>query len=186
MYTILFSQDKELIQTVRIPLFKGERNITDIRFLISQQIEDMDTQSFKVLLRYQFPTGKKYAVNLIQDPEPYRSYYSYTYPVTADLTKESGYIYYSITLQDSDGNIVYKSDTDVIEVRERAKESISGGEIIWEPDKALFPYPGSTSVLYIDTGADKIYRWDETKRSYEVVGSDYTDIVEIEDGDVNG
>lgn len=185
MYTILFNQDKELIQTVRVPLFQGERNIEWLQFLIPATINEIDVSQFKVLLRYELPNGKKFAVNLIRETDMYRDYYCYKYPVSYEFTESQGYIYYYIVISDTSGNMAYKSNIDTIEIRERAKESLVGGEIIWEADKSLFPYPGSSSTLYVDLSADKIYRWDETKKSYEVVGSDYMDITAIEDGDLN-
>lgn len=42
MYTILFNADKELVQTVRVPIFAGERNMTKLRFLIAPEIEETD------------------------------------------------------------------------------------------------------------------------------------------------
>lgn len=42
MYTILFNADKELVQTVRIPIFVGERNMTELRFLVVPEVEGTD------------------------------------------------------------------------------------------------------------------------------------------------
>lgn len=42
MYTILFNADKELVQTIRVPIFAGERNMTELRFLVSPEIEGTD------------------------------------------------------------------------------------------------------------------------------------------------
>lgn len=186
MYTILFNQDKELIQTVRVPLFQGERNITELRFLVPQQIEGMQVSEFKVVFRYELPNGKKYAVNLNAAPELYRNYLSYTYPVSQEFTSEAGYIYYSLTILDTEGNFIYKSETDSLEVRKRAREEIVEGGVVWEVNKTLFPRPGDPSTIYIDMSANMIYRWDEETKNYVVIGSDYMDITEIEDGDING
>lgn len=186
MYTILFNQDKELIQTVRVPLFQGERNITELRFLIPQQLEGMQISEFKVVLRYELPNGKKYVVNLNAAPKLYRNYLSYSYPVSQEFTSEAGYIYYSLTILDTEGNFIYKSETDSLEVRKRAHEETVEGGVIWEVDKALFPRPGDSGTIYIDMSTNKIYRWDDDNKDYVVIGSDYMEITEIEDGDLDG
>lgn len=116
----------------------------------------------------------------------YRGYLSYTYPVTAEFAEESGYVYYSLTFADENGIALYKSPTDIIEIRQRAKEEVSDANIVWEVDAALFPRPGEVGTLYIDTSNDKIYRWDDLAQDYVVIGSDYMDISEIEDGEANG
>ena len=186
MYTILFNADKELVQTVRVPIFAGERNMTKLRFLIAPEIEETDIQMLKVELRYELPNGMKYATTLLQDPETYRNYLSYTYPVTAEFTQEPGYVYYYLTFVDETGAMLYKSATDIIEIRKRAKEEASDANIVWETEMALFPRPGEVGTLYIDTSNDKIYRWDDIRQEYVIIGSDYMDISEIEDGEADG
>lgn len=82
VYTILFNKDKQLVQTQRIPLYEGERNLTTLRFLIPAELEGEDAREFRVILRYQLPNGKKYVVNLKKDENMYGEFYSYTMPVS--------------------------------------------------------------------------------------------------------
>lgn len=58
---------------------------------------------------------------------------------------------------------------------------MEAANLVWEADVSLFPRPGESDSLYIDIGANKVYRWDEASSNYIVVGSDYMDITEIED-----
>ena len=81
MYTILLNKDKQLIQTIRIPLFVGETNLTKLRFLVPDTIEDVDMQDFRAIIKYQLPNGSKYIVDLQRDEEKYKEYLSYTLPV---------------------------------------------------------------------------------------------------------
>lgn len=41
---------------------------------------------------------------------------------------------------------------------------------------AEFPTLGKTSVIYIDAGSNKLYRWDDKDLKYYCVGSDYEEI----------
>ncbi len=45
-----------------------------------------------------------------------------------------------------------------------------------------FPNIGDVSVLYVDTTANKTYRWDNEGKKYYCVGSDYEDIIAIDCG----
>lgn len=45
-----------------------------------------------------------------------------------------------------------------------------------------FPNLGESGVIYMDTSANKIYRWDSENRKYFCVGSDYSDIGVINGG----
>lgn len=45
-----------------------------------------------------------------------------------------------------------------------------------------FPNIGDSSLLYIATDENKVYRWDAANMIYRVVGSDYNDIDTIDCG----
>nr|DAZ34069.1 MAG TPA: hypothetical protein [Caudoviricetes sp.] len=53
--------------------------------------------------------------------------------------------------------------------------------VINEDSYLQFPTIGSPECLYVDTTANKIYRWDDANLKYFTVGSDYNEI-EIIDG----
>ena len=86
--------------------------------------------------------------------------------------------------------MVYESDADFIEIRksrnfeevEQEPEEVNSAYIVWEADVSLFPAPGESNCLYIDTGSNKVYRWDDGTQEYVVVGSDYMEITKIVDG----
>lgn len=195
MYTILFNKDKQLIQTGKIPLFVGETNLTKFRFLVPDTIEDVDMSDFRAIIKYQLPNGSKYIVDLQKDMEKYKSYLSYTLPVSSNFTSNSGYVYYTLAFiklveEGSDlRSMVYESDADFIEIRksrnfeevEQEPEDVNSAYIVWEADVSLFPQPGESNCLYIDTGSNKVYRWDDGIQEYVVVGSDYMDITKIID-----
>lgn len=44
-----------------------------------------------------------------------------------------------------------------------------------------FPSLGTSECIYIDRGANRVYRWDDSTLKYYVIGSDYNEI-DIIDG----
>lgn len=52
-------------------------------------------------------------------------------------------------------------------------------EIVTRPSYLNFPITGNEAKLYIDSGANKTYRWNETDLKYYCIGSDYNDISSI-------
>ena len=49
-----------------------------------------------------------------------------------------------------------------------------------------FPNIGRVGVSYVDTGENRIYRWDDTDMKYYCIGSDWTQINCINGGSANG
>ena len=43
-----------------------------------------------------------------------------------------------------------------------------------------FPIIGDVDKLYVDSGANKTYRWDDTNLKYYCIGSDYEDISRVD------
>ena len=62
------------------------------------------------------------------------------------------------------------------------------GETVLSPhaSRGEVPETGNQYFLYLDTGANKSYRWDPAERKYYVVGSDYNDITAIDGGNADG
>ncbi len=49
-----------------------------------------------------------------------------------------------------------------------------------------FPNIGEDGVLYIDTGKNRIYRWDAADKKYFCVGADWQEINIVDGGNANG
>ena len=49
-----------------------------------------------------------------------------------------------------------------------------------------FPNIGKAGVSYVDTGENRIFRWDEEDTKYYCIGSDWTQINCINGGNANG
>lgn len=183
MYTILLNQDKQLIQTTRVALYEGETNSTKLRFLVPSVLNDIDMNGYRAIVRYELPNGKKYIVNLLRE-DMYKDYYSFTMNISQNFTETPGYVSYTLTLirtESETQSTIFKSNEDYIEIRKREDKEMEAANLVWEADVSLFPRPGESDSLYIDIGANKVYRWDEASSNYIVVGSDYMDITEIED-----
>lgn len=59
---------------------------------------------------------------------------------------------------------------------------LKGLEQIQFSSRLGFPNVGDSSLLYVATNENKIYRWDAESAVYRVVGSDYEDIKYIDCG----
>lgn len=187
MYTILFNQDKQLIQTGPIPLFVGEHGLTQFRFLIPSEIKGEDVSDCKVIVRYQLPNGSQYRMQLKKDDQMYKNYMSFRLTLTEAFTANSGYVYYNVTLikiYEAEGSFqstIYESDADFIEIRktrdfvevENKPEVVTNTNIYWYEDVEHFPSIGNKDGIYIATSNNKIYRWDDMVRDYVAIGSDY-------------
>ena len=199
MYTILFNKDKQLIQTGPIPLYVGERGMTEFRFLVPQMIEETDVTGFACLVRYQLPDGGLYRWELKRDAEPYKGFMSFRLSIDEKFTASSGYVYYNVALvkvyeDDEEGvfkSKFYESEADFIEIRNSAdfkppienepEEDGGNSPIYWYKDMSEFPASGKEQTIYIATNEDRIYRWDKDLGQYAVIGSDWQDITLIVD-----
>lgn len=65
-------------------------------------------------------------------------------------------------------------------IRQMINESSDDFEIVTADTYLEFPLIGNEDKLYIDSGANKTYRWDDTNLKYYCVGSDYDDISQID------
>lgn len=63
------------------------------------------------------------------------------------------------------------------EIKKYFQKQLQEFSLIIQEDSFLkFPTIGSEGNLYIDTTANKTYRWSDTELKYYVVGSDYDNI----------
>lgn len=49
-----------------------------------------------------------------------------------------------------------------------------------------FPNIGQSLVIYVDSDANRIYRWDNDDKKYYCIGSDWTQINCVNGGNANG
>ena len=65
-------------------------------------------------------------------------------------------------------------------IKRMIDESADDFEIVTAATYLDFPVIGNKDKLYIDSGANKTYRWDDTRLYYYCIGSDYNDISRVD------
>lgn len=116
MYIIKMNNDKSLLTTQKTHIYRGEKDIDIIRFLIPQTYGGKDMSACRLFVRYVLPNGSGYSEELAMSYEPYKTYYSYELVVSSRITYESGTLEMWLTAIDPDNNIILKSGTVQLEI----------------------------------------------------------------------
>ena len=112
MYTILVTQENELITSVRERIMKRSKMVDKLHFLVDQFYkEDIDMTDFNVMLEYVMPESREYKTELlVRSEELYKDKLEYTLPFDTKFTKEAGEIEIQLTFTkvdiDENGNNV--------------------------------------------------------------------------------
>lgn len=112
MYTILVTQENELITSVKERIMKRSKMVDKLHFLVDQFYkEDIDMTDFNVTLEYVMPESREYKTELlVRSEELYKDKSEYTLPFDTKLTKEAGEIEIQLTFTkvdiDENGNNV--------------------------------------------------------------------------------
>ena len=110
MYTILITENNEMIATVRERIMQRSKLVDNLHFLVSQTYKNMDMSGFSVLLEYKLPISCEACLEeLVLSDELYDNYLEYKLPFDTDLTKEAGKIEMQLTFlkneMDEEGKI---------------------------------------------------------------------------------
>ena len=112
MYTILVTQENELITSVKERIMKRSKMVDKLHFLVDQFYkEDIDMTDFNVHLEYVMPESREYKSELlVRSEELYKDKLEYILPFDTKLTKEAGEIEIQLTFTkvdiDENGNNV--------------------------------------------------------------------------------
>lgn len=112
MYTILVTDDNNLVTTVKERIMQRSKLVDSLHFLVSPVYKNLDMSDFTVTLEYMLPTSnknKKYKTEeLVKSEELYKDMLEYKLPFDTGLTKEAGDIEIQLTFTkvdlDEDGN----------------------------------------------------------------------------------
>lgn len=90
MYTIILTDDKELIATQTQPVYVGENLSETVQFILPATIEDVKLDTATVFLSYvkQDGTGDLDTLTRIGDYDT--THYSYCFPIDSKVTKHAG------------------------------------------------------------------------------------------------
>lgn len=89
MITILMDEDKQLFLTHYSPLYQGEKNVNQIRFLLPQSIGELSDQ---ITVLFLLPNNDLHIVELNKSEELYKEHFDYLYNIEETLLKDVGQI----------------------------------------------------------------------------------------------
>lgn len=109
MYTILVTEDNELITSVRERIMQRSKLVDSLHFLVDQIYKEIEMIDFTVVLEYISPQSKEYHTEILTlSDELYKDKLEYKLPFDTALTKEAGDIEVQLSFTkvdlDADGN----------------------------------------------------------------------------------
>lgn len=109
MYTILVTEDHELVATQRERIMQRSNLVNKLHFLVPPTYDDLDMSATTVTLEYVSPSREYRFEILTQSDELYKDHLEYVLPFNTKLTKEAGEIELQLTFtmvsMDADGNV---------------------------------------------------------------------------------
>lgn len=111
MYTILVTQDNELVTSVKERVMQRSKLVDNLHFLLDPMYKEIDMTDFVVMMEYILPISKEYKSEiLIKSNELYKEKLEFKLPFDTSLTKEAGDIEVQLTFTkvdlDTKGNNV--------------------------------------------------------------------------------
>lgn len=139
MYTIIMSDNKELITTCKTMLYQRENMMDKIQFLIPQTYADTDLSDFTAILKYTDQSNVVHAELLTMDEELYKGKLRYTIPVDTDITKYAGDIELHLTFTKTD-------------IESKIQYVLHTGDttVTINPRKDLYAFVPDESLEYVD------------------------------------
>lgn len=111
MYTILVTQDNELITSVKERIMQRSKLVDSLHFLVDQVYKGIEMKDFTVRVSYCLAgsTNEPKSELLSLSPELYKDKLEYKLPFDSDLTREAGDIELSLSFtkseMDTEGNV---------------------------------------------------------------------------------
>lgn len=110
MYTILVTDEHELIATKRERIMQRSNLVNKLHFLVPLNYDDLDMSITTVTLEYVSPVSKEYHFEILKKSEElYKDFLEYVLPFNTKLTKEAGDIELQLTftapVMDADGKV---------------------------------------------------------------------------------
>lgn len=111
MYTILVTQDNELITSVKERIMQRSKLVDSLHFLVDQEYKGIEMKDFTVRLSYCLAgsTNEPKSELLTLSPELYKDKLEYKLPFNSNLTREAGDIEMSLSFtkseMDTEGNV---------------------------------------------------------------------------------
>lgn len=109
MYTILVTNENEMVASVKERIIQRSKMVDKLHFLVEPEYKGIDMTPFTVTLEYVLPISKEYCSEvLVKSEELYKEYLEYVLPFDTRLTQEPGEIELQLTFtnvdMDTEGN----------------------------------------------------------------------------------
>ena len=113
MYTILVTQDDELITSVKERIMQRSKLVNTLHFLIEPIYNGLDASKFTVRMEYFTPISKEPHTELLTlSKDLYKDKLEYKLSIDTTLTKEAGNVEIQLAFtmldMDSDGNVIQR------------------------------------------------------------------------------
>lgn len=93
MYTILVSDNNELVTTVKERIMQRSKLVGNLHFLVPQKYKDFDMDNFTAMLEYILPVSKELHTEILDKSEElYKDHIEFKFPIDTSITKEAGSI----------------------------------------------------------------------------------------------
>lgn len=113
MYTLLLTENNELVTTVKERIMQRSKLVDNLHFLVDPIYKDIDMSDFTVMMEYILPISREYRTEiLVKSAELYKQMLEYKLPFDTQLTREAGRIEVQLTFVkadlDADGNPIQR------------------------------------------------------------------------------
>ena len=110
MYTILVTDDNELVTSVKERIMQRSKLVDNLHFLVPQMYKNNEMSMFTCTMEYILPVSREYETEiLVKSDELYKDMIEFKLPLDTNLTKEAGKIEIQLTFtkvsMDADGNL---------------------------------------------------------------------------------
>lgn len=93
MYTILVSEDNELITTIKERIMQRSKLVDNLHFLVPQKYKDFDMNNFTAMLEYITPVSRELHTEILdKSADLYKDHIEFKFPIDTAITKEAGSI----------------------------------------------------------------------------------------------
>ncbi len=110
MYTILVSENNELITTVRERIMQRSKLVDNLHFLMEPTYKGLDMTKFTASLEFITPIGRELKTEILfQSPELYKDQIEFKLPIDTIITREAGDVELQLSFvyveMDADGHV---------------------------------------------------------------------------------
>lgn len=124
MYTILISDNNELVTTVKERIMQRSKLVDNLHFLMSPTYKDLDMTKFTAVMEFITPISRELKTEVLtQSPTLYKNMIEYKMAIDTVITKEAGPVEITLTFtsveMDATGNIIQhvrKTSSTILEI----------------------------------------------------------------------